>query len=141
MKVGKLNNFNAKVILKINKYKIDWENDGDSSLEIKFRDLIYPYWKSHIVLFQCFVPGSKLRLDFLNCTMRLLVEIDGEQHDKFNKHFHRNSKNVWLASMRRDESKERWCEENNIKVVHLVKEDLDNFSLEDIEKKSGISIV
>lgn len=140
MRVKKLNS-NKEVLLKINKYKIDWEKDGNSSFEIKFRDLIYPYWKAHVVLFQCTIPGSLLKIDFLNCTKRLVVEIDGKQHGEFNKHFHNNSRNVWLASMKRDLSKEKWCEENDIKVIHLLEEDLKEFSPKDIEEKFGVSII
>lgn len=132
---GKLVNINS------NKYAIDWENDGNSSLEIKFRNLIYPYWKSQIILFQPIVPGSKLKLDFLNINKKLCVEIDGSQHDKYNKYFHNNSRNNWLASLNRDRRKELWLEENNIKLLRLIEEDLNYFSPQYIKKKFNINII
>jgi len=131
----------AEVLIKTNRYRINWEKSGASNLERQFRDLIYPYWKNQVVLYQCFVPGSQLRLDFLNCNKRLCVEINGAQHDKFNKFFHNNSRNVWLASMRRDNRKQRWLEENNITLLELVQEDLDLFSPDYISKKFEIDIL
>lgn len=132
---------NKEVSLNTKKYAINWEKSGASKLEKQFRDLIYPYWKRSIVLFQCRIPGAKLRLDFLNCNKRLAVEIDGEQHSKFVKFFHNNSLNVWKESMKRDSEKYEWLEKNNIKFVQLVKEDLDNFSPDVIYEKFGINII
>ena len=140
MRVKKLNS-SKEVLLRINKYRINWENDGNSSLEIQFRDLIKPYWKNSLVLFQCTIPGSLLKIDFLNCNKRLAVEINGTQHDKFNKFFHNNSRNVWLASMKRDIQKQKWLEENNIQLLELIQDDLDNFKPSYIYEKFGINII
>lgn len=141
MRLGKLNNPTRLVSVNPRKYLIDWENDGSSKPEICFRDLIYPYWKFYLVLFQFYIPGSKLRLDFFNLNKRLVVEIDGPQHDKFNKHFHNNSRNVFAASLKRDLDKQKWCEENNIKVLRLNEDDLYNFSPLYIEKNYNINIL
>ena len=140
MRVKKLNS-SKEVLLNIKKYTIDWENDGNSSLEKQFRDLIFPFWKRSIVLFQCTIPGSLLKLDFLNCNKKLAVEINGEQHDKFNKFFHNNSRNNWLASIKRDISKQQWLEQNNIQLLELIQEDLDLFSPNYILKKYGVNII
>lgn len=139
MRVTKLNS-SKEVLLKINKYRLDWRNDGNSSLEIKFRDLIYPFWKHYIVLFQCTVPGSLLKVDFLNCSKRLAVEINGPQHNKYIRHFHR-SRNGYLNSLKRDISKFKWLEDNHIQILELQGEDLDLFSVDYIFKKFGINIV
>ncbi len=141
MRVGKLNNPSNLVLIRTSKYAIDWDKDGNSSLERQFRDLIKPYWKNQIVLFQLTIPGSQLKLDFLNVNKKLLVEIDGEQHNKFNKHFHNNSRNNYLASMRRDNNKEIWAEQNGITVLHLNQKDLYSFSPEYILEKFGVDII
>lgn len=140
MTVYKLNS-DKEVSINIKRYLIDWKNDGDSKLEKKFIDLIYPFWNRYIVLFQCRVPGSKLRLDILNCNKRLAIEIDGEQHQQFNKHFHANSRIVYLNSLRRDWVKEEWLAKNNIKLIRLNTEDLNNFSLKYVRDKFDISLV
>lgn len=138
----KVTNLNSDKLVNLNtfKYRINWEKDGSSKLERMFRDLISIYWRNSIVLFQPRIPGSKLKLDFLNVNKRLCVETDGEQHNSFNKHFHNNSRNVYLASLNRDRIKEIWLEKNDIKLLRLVEEDLINFSPNYILNKFDIDI-
>jgi very-short-patch-repair endonuclease len=139
MRVKKLGS-NKEILIRAHKYLINWDKSGNSSLERQFRELIKPYWLRCVVLFQCTIPGSKLKIDFLNCNKRLAVEINGPQHDKFNKFFHNGSLNVFKDAMRRDLQKQRWLEENNIILLELIQEDLDNFSPRIIEQKYGIDI-
>ncbi len=121
-------------------FLIDWTNDGASSLEIRFRDLIKPFWKNFLVLFQTRIPMSLLRIDFLNVNKKIAVEINGRQHSKYTKFFHTN-RNGFLQSIKRDMEKLKICEQNNIKLLELEEEDLDNFSLEYIKEKFGVSLI
>lgn len=140
MKVKKIGS-DKEVLLNIRKYSIDWEKDGNSSLETRFRDLIYPYWKGSIILFQLTIPGSLLKIDFLNCNKRLAVETNGSQHNKYNKFFHAGSRANYLSSIKRDLSKQKWLEDNNIQLLELEELDLDNFSPTYIFYKFGINII
>jgi len=141
VKVTNLNGFEKKYLLNARKYAIDWEKDGASKLERRFKELIRPYWKNQIVLFQARIPGSLLRLDFLNLNKKILVEIDGPQHDEFNKFFHNNSRNEYMRHIQRDFKKEDWCKKNDITVIRLDSSDLENFSPSYVLDKYGISIV
>ena len=141
MRVFKFKDKSKLVTINEWKYKIDWENDGASKIEIKFRNLIFPYWKNSIILYQPRIPGSLLRLDFLNVNKKLCVEIDGTQHGSFNKHFHNDSRNEYLASMKRDMDKEEWLQTNNIILIRLIEEDLNNFSEKYIYDKFGVNII
>ncbi len=131
----------AQVLIKTHEYLIDWKKDGASKLETKFKELIFPYWRNQIVLEQLRIPGSLLRIDFLNCTKRLAVEINGPQHGEYNPHFHRGSEVNFRASIRRDINKILWCEENDIKVLELIEEDLDWFCPKYIQDKFEIDII
>lgn len=139
MKVKKLNS-KKYVLIRTHKYLIDWKNDGDSKLEIKFRDLIKPYWDTQIVLFQCRIPGSLLRIDFLNCNKRIAIEVNGPQHEDFNKLFFKG-KMDWVESMKRDMDKRKWCDQNKIDLLELIEEDLYKFSPQYIKEKFGINII
>lgn len=139
MRVTKFNS-SKTVLLRINKYAIDWQNDGNSSLEVRFRKLIYPWWKNYIVLFQPTIPGSRLKLDFLNCNKKIAVEINGPQHSEFNKFFH-GSRAGYLGSLKRDMSKYKWLNDNKIQLLELEEQDLNNFSPIIIEEKFGVNIL
>jgi hypothetical protein len=140
MRLKKINS-QAEILIKINKYRINWDKDGSSKPEKKFIELIKPFWKNCIILFQLRLPGSLLRLDFLNCSLRIGVEISPKSHhDNFNPFFHKN-RIGFLKSIKSEIVKEKWCEDNNIRLLTLDDNDLDNFSPKYIEKKFGIYII
>lgn len=128
------------VLINTHKYKIDWAKSGASSLETRFRDLIKPFWRNSIVLYQLRIPGCLLRIDFLNVNKKIAVETSGIQHSTFSPFFHRNSRLNYKDGIKRDLDKLKWCEDNNIKLIELYEEDLDKFSLEYIIEKFGIDI-
>lgn len=70
------------------------------------------------------IPGSRLRVDLVNLNKRILVEINGVQHDEFNEHFHRNSRLQFLGQITRDSAKKDWAEANNFKLIEILPEDL-----------------
>lgn len=139
MRVKKYNS-SKLITININKYKVDWDNSGASSLETRFRDLIRPFWAGSIILFQFRIPGSLMRIDFLNLNKKLAVEINGPQHDNFNKFFCNNSRAKYLSGIRSDSNKAKWCLDNDIKLLTLIEEDLDWFSEKYIKEKFGIEI-
>jgi very-short-patch-repair endonuclease len=63
-------------------------------------------------------PVDGLYIDWFIPQIMLAVEVDGEQHDEFNKFFHKNGKG-FAESIRRDERKAQFCELNNITLVRL----------------------
>jgi hypothetical protein len=57
--------------------------------------------------------GQRLFFDFYIRELGIFIEIQGQQHTKFIKHFH-GSKEVFLAQKNRDNLKLMYIEENNI---------------------------
>ena len=60
--------------------------------------------------------GTTLFLDFFIPLKRIAVEVHGEQHYTFNKHFHGNMAN-FFKQKKNDRAKEEWCEVNDIQLV------------------------
>lgn len=60
--------------------------------------------------------GEGLFLDFFIPRKRIAVEVQGDQHYKFNKFFHEDKK-AFAQQRMRDARKARWCEINKIKLV------------------------
>lgn len=140
MRVSKLNNKDRFVLVNPNYYKIDWNKSGDSGLEIQFRNLVKPFWEHDLVIFQFRIPGSLLRVDFMNLTKKIAAEISGEQHFSYNQHFHK-SRAGFLSSIKRDFAKEEWIAREKYQFLELIQEDLDNFSLDYIKEKFGVSLI
>jgi very-short-patch-repair endonuclease len=64
------------------------------------------------------LPGTKLYFDFLVPSANLAVEVQGEQHYKFNSFFHKHKAGL-LASKSRDRQKREWCELNGITLLEF----------------------
>jgi hypothetical protein len=138
----RLLNVNGRLINKnVRKNLINWEAKSRSKLQFKFKEFFYPYWKNHIVYEEFPVYGSMLKVDLFNATKKIAVEIQGNQHESFNKFFHDNSRLKYLESIKRDVKKERWIELNQFKFLELYENDLKNLSPQYIEEKCGVLII
>ena len=69
------------------------------------------------------VVGTRLTSDFYNANKKIALEVDGNQHYTFNRFFHSNSRQNFLAQLQRDEKKEYFCEINNIQLVRVLESD------------------
>ena len=59
-----------------------------------------------------------LRADFFIPNRKLIVEVHGEQHFKFNGHFFKDKLSFFKAKAR-DRDKKEWCELNEIHIIEL----------------------
>ena len=138
----RLLNINGRLVNKnVRKNLVDWEGKSRSNLQLKFKRFFYPYWKNHIVYEEFPVYGTMLRIDFLNATKKIAVEIQGDQHESFNEFFHNKSRLKYLESIKRDVRKEQWINLNGFKFIELYEEDLKTISPKYIEEKCGINII
>jgi len=81
-----------------------------------------------------------MKLDMINMTQRIAVEVQGAQHESFNKFFHGNSRANYLKSIKRDYHKRVWLENNNFKILEIIQEDLASLSPEYILEKFSVNI-
>ena len=68
-----------------------------------------------------------LRADFFIPNRNLIVEVQGEQHFKFNNFFFKNKLSFFKAKAR-DRDKKEWCKINGIKIAEFnYDEDIDDW--------------
>ncbi len=125
----------------VSKYLIDWDKKSKSKLQFNVKQFLKSYWQNHIVYEEFPVYGTRLKVDFINMTKRMAVEVHGPQHESFNKFFHGNSRAKYLASIKRDAQKAEWLEKNNFIFIEIYDKDIDNLSRQFIEKTYNISLV
>ena len=123
MKLKKLNS-DREVNISINAYRIDWDAPCRSKYQWAIKQWLKPYWSHHVCLEEFLIPGSRLRCDFVNLTRRVVIEMNGVQHDKFNKHFHRGNRVNFLNQVVRDQAKMNWSEQNGFTFVEIAPDDL-----------------
>lgn len=123
-----------KVIKTAWKYRVDWDKSCRSKIQKRVKDLLKPYWETEMVYEEFPVAGTRLTLDFYNASRKIAVEVQGNQHNTFSKHFHNNSRQNFLRQINRDINKYNYCEINNIKLVEIFENDvLDDGLLERLE--------
>src|SRR5438309_1011195 len=115
----RLKTTNGKSIYKnCEKYKIDWEKNERSHIQKAVKDFLKPFIKNHIVFAEFPVFGTKLKLDLFDATSRICYETNGRQHTEYVPFFHKN-RSAFLAQIKRDMKKHKWCEENDIILVEI----------------------
>lgn len=108
----------------VNRYRIVWEKKSRSKIQFRVKQLLKVVWDTHIVFEEFPVFGTKMKVDFYNATKKVAIEVNGPQHDKFNKFFHDNSRLQFLKGIKRDTLKYQWLEKNGIFLIEIIEEDL-----------------
>ena len=122
------------------KYVINWKDDSLSKIQYRIKSFLYPYWRGHVVFEELRLAGTRLRLDFLNITRNIAVEVDGKQHTDPKNYFNGGNKFTWLAQVERDLEKDRWCELNGFKLVRINESEVDSITSEWFLEKYDIAL-
>ena len=136
----RLYNTTGKLVNKnVSKYLIDWEKKSRSKIQFKIKQFLKEYWENHIVYEEFPVYGTKLKVDILNATKRIAVEVNGTQHTSFNKFFHKTRIN-YLRSLQRDHKKMEWLKLNNFELIEIEQKEVPLVTYEFIKGKFGVKI-
>ena len=117
----------VEVNLAQSKNPVRSKSNCKSKIQWKVGQVLLLLFSSFTILEEFNIPGSRFHLDFLIPELKIAIEVDGEQHYKFNK-FHHRDRAGFLRAQKRDRDKEEWCMLNNIKLIRIRKD-------EDIEEK------
>ena len=137
----RLLNINGKLQYKnVTKYLIDWDKKSKSKLQFKVKEYLKKFWKNQIVYEEFPVYGTRMKVDIVNVTKRIAIEVQGPQHSSFNKFFHGNSRARYLESIKRDVKKMTWLESNDFKVVEIEGQEVDNLSKKFFKEKYKVNL-
>ena len=125
----------------VNRYLIKWGGKSRSLLQKEVKKFFKTYWRNQVVYEEFPVYGTRMKVDFVNATKKIAVEVNGPQHSSFNKFFHNNSRMKYLESIKRDYQKRKWLEKNDFKVLELEEKDIKKLSPEFIENTFNICII
>lgn len=136
----KLYNIRGRQVNKnVSRYLIDWEKKSRSNLQFKVKQFLKQYWENHIVYEEFPVFGSRMKVDIVNATKYIAVEVNGQQHGSFNKFFH-NSRYGYFQSISRDVKKEEWLEKNGFDLITIEYDEVEDLTEQFIKEKFDISI-
>ena len=137
----RLFNINGRLQKKsVSKYLINWNKKSRSKIQFKVKQFLKPYWENHIVYEEFPVYGTRMKVDILNATKKIAVEVNGRQHSSFNAFFHNNSRAKYLASIKRDVEKREWLEKNGYTLIEIEEDEVNKLS-EEFIVKNGIKLI
>ncbi len=138
MRVTKVRS-SREVDLNINRYRIDWNKKCRSKFQDQVKAWLRTFWWKHVCLEEVTLPGSRLKCDLINITKRIIIEMNGEQHDTFNPHFHRKNRQHFQDQIIRDEHKRDWADKNGFYMIEIYEKDLP-LSVEFFKEKFDVEI-
>ena len=112
------------------KYLIDWNKPSRSKFQTQVKKFLWDYWQHDVVFEEFRVVGTRLSLDFYNANKKVTIEVQGAQHTKYVKFFHKNMFK-YSDQLKRDEKKLQFCELNKIKLAEVYPQDKITASLFD----------
>ena len=124
----------------VTKYRIRWDGECRSNFQYEVKQFFKKFWYGQICYEEFPVYGTRMKVDLINMTKRIAVEVQGAQHEQFNKFFHNNSRANYLKSITRDHDKIVWLENNNFKILEIFESDLASLSKKYIFDKFEVSI-
>jgi hypothetical protein len=123
----------------VTKYLIDWNKKSRSKIQFKVKQFLKEYWENHIVYEEFPVYGTRMKVDILNATKKIAVEVNGNQHTSFNKFFHKNRMN-YLQSLKRDHKKLEWLKINDFELIEIEEKEVPLITYKFIKDKLGVEI-
>jgi hypothetical protein len=127
----RLLNLDGKLVTKyVTKYLIDWDGKSASKLQFKAKQFLKTYWSSCEVYEEFPVFGSRMRVDIVNMSYNIAVEVNGSQHRKYNRFFHAGSIEKYRASLARDAKKHEWLRMNDFQLIEIEDHEIDKLSKE-----------
>ena len=114
----------------VDKYLIDWEKKSRSIIQFKVKQFLKPFWNTMVIFeeFPCF--GSQLKVDILNATLKIAIEVNGNQHETFNPFFHNNNPANFLKGIKNDSKKMDWLLKNNFRLFEIYENEIGLLSKE-----------
>ena len=84
----------------VTRFLVNWDKPCRSKVQFKTKQFLKKFCENQVVYEEFPVYGTKMKVDILNATKKIAVEVQGNQHVSFNKFFHNNSRLNILSQSR-----------------------------------------
>lgn len=134
----KLFNVKGQLVTKnVSRQAIKWNGESKSKLQFQTKQFLKPFWSGFICYEEFPVYGTRLKVDLLNASLRIAIEVNGPQHSEFH-YFHNKNPALYLNSYLFDAQKIKWLNLNKFKYVEINFDEVPLLSKEFFREKFGI---
>lgn len=113
MKFKSLNDKEINVSLRGKRFNGE---DSKSKFQLTIGKKLLKQYKGDIIYTEIFIPIERLFLDFFIPNRRLVIEVDGVQHQRYVKFFHKTI-TEFNKQQDIDRRKSEWCKLNGLKLI------------------------
>ena len=106
-----------------NRYLIDWDSKSRSLFQFKVKSFLKEHWENDVVFEEFPLPGTKMTFDFFNANKKTMIEVQGNQHQRYTPFFHNKNKANFISQLRRDKDKRHFCDLNDIFLLEIYPDD------------------
>lgn len=138
MKFSKLNS-DKIVNVNIFNYRLDFNKIQGSRPEVAVKKFLKPYWSNDLVLEEFIIPGSRLRIDIVNISKMIVLEVSPASTHSFNKFFHKNVA-VFADRLKKEIFKRDWCIKHKFNYIELEDEELANLTKKMFLEKFNVTL-
>lgn len=96
-----------------------------SKHHVRARNLLKKMYPCDSISEELALPGSRTKqngtlfADFYLSSRKIMIEVQGEQHESFSMHLHKGDKRNFFKGKARDNTKRNWCLLNGITLIQL----------------------
>ena len=112
-----------RTVSRTNRYLIDWDAKSKSLLQAKVKAFLRDHWRNDVVFEEFPLAGTKMSFDFFNASKKIMIEVQGNQHQRYTPFFHNKNKANFLSQLRRDKDKHHFCKLNDISLIEIYPKD------------------
>jgi len=107
-----------------------------SKLEITIDELISKALPNYDIESQCYetMYGTRLFFDFCIPSLKVMIEVQGQQHYKFIRFFHGMIENFYKSNAR-DNLKQEWCGKNGYTLVYFKYDEIAKLTVEEVKAR------
>ena len=119
MKIFDINGELVGIDIRPSRNPVKWKSK--SNLQGKVGLYLSEKYPHDILLEEFTIPGSRSSVDFFMPKKKLVVEVQGKQHDEFVPHFHGNTltSKKFIEQNHRDQKKIEWAAMNGFRLVEI----------------------
>lgn len=105
------------------KYSIKWNGESLSLFQFNVKQFFKKYWIKDIVGEEVLIPQTRLRVDIVNFSRKIAVEVNGLFHVEYTPYF-QNSVEDFERQVYRDVLKEHLLEKNGFEVIEIYEKNM-----------------
>jgi hypothetical protein len=105
------------------KYSIKWNGESLSLFQFNVKQFFKKYWIKDIVGEEVLIPQTRLRVDIVNFSRKIAVEVNGLFHVEYTPYF-QNSVEDFEKQVYRDVLKEHLLEKNGFEVIEIYEKNM-----------------